>query len=852
MATGEGPKKVCDIAQVYVLDIPYHADKLYSYFIPPNIEKKAVVGALVRVPFGGANSFRQGIIFSLTDTADYKKLKPILSVSNEEPLLDEELMNLCLFLKSHTLCTFGEAVRSVVPAGAFSKIADYVKVSETKRPDPMKPDISMKSAAVYNYIAQYGKVSVSKLSVEFPDDYGKWLAPLVKAGYVERISGLGGTNTKKKITVSLAMSKEDTLDVISGAYGPSIKLRSPMHAAILKTLADLGPLDATELYAKLGCNRVQLASLEKRGLLTMTSEEVFRNPYGGRGDGTSEDIVLSEEQSRAFKTLEGLYAEEGPRAALLHGVTGSGKTSVIKKMIDRVRADGKGVIMLVPEIALTPQAVAVFCGYYGDSVSVLHSRLSQGERYDAWRRIRDGLSDVVIGTRSAIFAPLKNIGLIVIDEEQENTYKSDTDPKYQAHDVASYRCGVHGALMLLASATPTLVSYNKAVSGKYTLVKLKERYGGATLPKVEVCDMRREALGGNSSPVSMQLLSRLSETVQSGKQAIVFLNRRGYNSSVTCMSCGETVMCPECSVAMTYHLKRNSFLTRESAMANSASYENNGVLMCHYCGYTQPVPKRCPSCDKEHFRYIGCGTEKLEEELLRLIPGVKISRMDMDTTSGKMSHEDIIEEFRSGKTQILLGTQMVAKGHDFPRVTLVGVIGADSSLYLDDYRAGERTFSMLTQVIGRAGRKGGDEGIAVVQTTNPYSEVMRDSFNQDYETFFEREIKLRKNLVFPPFCDIAVLTLSSNSESLLSAAAVVLSDCLRDILARSYSDVGLQAFGPFDAPVYRVRNVCRMRMVLKCKLNRRTKEMLSELLTYFGQNAKKNVTLSVDFNPGTL
>lgn len=839
-----------EVARVYLLDIPYHADKLYDYYVSPELSKKVQPGVLVSVPFGGGNRHVAAVVFEISDHSEFESLKPIFSVSSEGVLLDDEQRRLCSFVKEHTLCTMGEAIHAAVPSAAFSRITEYVKVSENKHPDALENSLPAGALALYNYIFQKGQVALSKLSDDFSPDYGRFLAPLVRERFVERFSAVKEpTNKKKNVTVSLSMTKEDTEDIISGASRAAVKLRSPMQALVLRTLAQNGPLEINQLVYLTGCSKAQVASLEKRGLVKLDIKDSFRNPYAEKGKEGADDIILSEEQSAAFAEIERLYEERTAKAALLHGVTGSGKTSVIKKMIDRVRLDGKGVIMLVPEIALTPQAVAVFCGYYGDSVSVLHSRLSVGERFDAWRRIKDGLSDIVIGTRSAIFAPLKNIGLIVIDEEQENTYKSETNPKYLAHDVAAFRCMEHNALMLLASATPSVISYNKAVNGRYSLIKLKNRYGGATLPKVEISDMRSEAASGNTSPVGITLLTRLSETVDEGKQAIVFLNRRGYNSSVTCMSCGEVIMCPECSVAMTYHIRRS--VQNESDVL-FASDGKSGVLMCHYCGHTDKVPDKCPSCGKEHFRYIGCGTERLEEELKRLIPGVKISRMDMDTTSGKMSHEDIIEEFRSGKTNILLGTQMVTKGHDFPRVTLVGVLGADLSLHLDDYRAAERTFSMLTQVIGRAGRRGGDEGLAVIQTVNPYSEVMRDAVAQDYESFFEREIRLRRNLAFPPFCDMVQLTLSSPDEALLASSATKLSEELKKLLSVEFPDIGLQAFGPFETPVYKVRNVCRMRMVLKCRLNNRTRAFLSKLLSDFGKNTRKQLTLSVDFNPASL
>ncbi len=838
-----------DIAKVYIIDVPYFADKLYDYFIPSQLSDQISEGSLVSVPFGTGNRKMNAVVWQVTDKTEYKNLKPVMGVSGDEPLLSDEQKKMAEFLKEYTLCTVGEAVRAIVPAAAFSKITEYAKVNPEKEYSVETGKLAEKSVAMLKYIGGFDKVHISKLALEFGDDYNKFFAPLVKGKYVVRFSDISEASKGKVETfVSLAFSVEETLDIIQGNPGVQ-RLRSEKQAAVLQCLAEMGEMTLKELAIACGCNSVHISALEKKGLVTTRKETVFRNPYKD-SKPIKENIVLSQEQRRAYGKLCELYEDPAPKAALLYGVTGSGKTSVIKKMIDRVRDDGKGVIMLVPEIALTPQAVSVFCGYYGDSVSVLHSGLSQGERFDAYRRIRDGLSDIVIGTRSAIFAPLKNIGLIIIDEEQEHTYKSDSDPKYLAHDVARYRSMVHSSMLLLASATPSFTSYYKAVSGKYSLVELTERYGGATLPKVRICDMRREAVSGNVSPIGMTLAEELSKTVEQGKQAIVFLNRRGYNSSVTCMSCGETMKCPNCSVSLTFHTGKASVSPTEENIEKIRA--KAGYLICHYCGHRERVPEKCPSCGKEHFRFMGCGTQKAEEEIKKLIPSAKVSRMDMDTTGTKSAHGEILEEFRSEKTNILLGTQMVAKGHDFPKVTLVGVMGADSSLYLDDYRAAERTFSMLTQVIGRAGRKGGEEGLAVLQTVNPDSDVIREAATQNYRAFYEREIRVRRNLAFPPFCDMVVLTLSASDEALLAASSVKLSERLREMLTKDYPDIGLQAFGPFENPVYKVQNVCRMRMVLKCRVNKRLRNMLSELLLEFGKNTKKKVNLSIDINPSGL
>ncbi len=826
-----------EVARVYILDIAYSADKLYDYFIPEELEGYISEGTLISVPFGVSNRHMNAVVWEISPESEFSNIKPVLSVLSFEPVLDKEQRTLCDFLKRHTLCTVGEAVKSTVPTAALAKVSETVEAINTDA-DLSGCALPAKSLEILDYIKNSSSVTTASLRKTFGRDASKYLLPLVRNSLVKR----------KSENAAVSKGKYEMYVSLCGTFGIEM-LKSDMQRSIVDVLTECGEAAFEELSIKTGCKKAQVTALEKKGVVKTEKRRVFRNPYDGVPH-KEEKIVLSDEQNEAFKKLEALYETEGPKAALLFGVTGSGKTSVIKKMIDRVRADGKGVIMLVPEIALTPQTVSVFCGYYGDSVSVLHSGLSNGERLDAWRRIKSGLSDVVIGTRSAVLAPLKNIGLIVIDEEQEHTYKSDFNPKYSAHDVASFRCGEENAMMLLASATPSLSTYYKAVSGKYSLVELTKRYGGAVLPVVKVCDMRRESAAGNVSPLALELVTMLKETIESEKQAIVFLNRRGYNSTVACMSCGQSIKCPNCSVSMTYHIVRT---IGDSELENEAKMRrDSGYLICHYCGHKERVPEKCPSCGKEHFKYSGCGTQMAEKEIKKLIPSALVSRMDADTTSTKFSHEEIIDTFRNGKTNVLLGTQMVTKGHDFPKVTLVGVLGADSALYLDDFRAAERTFSMLTQVIGRAGRKGGETGTAVIQTLCPESDVIRYAAVQDYKSFYSKEIRFRKNLVFPPFCDLAVFTLSSSDESLLSASATKLTELFKKLLIEKYTDIKLQAFGPFDNPVYRVQNVCRMRLVIKCKLTRRFREMSSEILIEYGRAASKAVALSVDFNPASL
>lgn len=643
------------------------------------------------------------------------------------------------------------------------------------------------------------------------------------------LSDSPNVKTRKSCRLLLSSAEADELLAAKGRAG----IRSEGQRAVISYLRGIGSADAELVRRLVGVTSAHIAALRDKGIISVTEQEQIRNPYAAyAADRDTTPIVLSEAQSVAYAKIEELYCEDGARAALLYGVTGSGKTKVIMRAIDRTVADGKSAIMLVPEISLTPQTVSIFCRRYGERVAVIHSSLSQGERMDAWRRVRRGDVDLVIGTRSAIFAPLDNIGLIVIDEEHEHTYKSESDPKYHARDVAAYRAGKHGALMLLASATPSLESFYKAETGKYTLIPLRQRYGGVHLPTAYIVDMREELRRGNTTPISRRLFESLQTVKERGEQAILFLNRRGYSSQVNCKECGHVLTCPRCSVSLTYHASAGG-----------------GRMLCHMCGYSAQTPRKCPECGSEKLSFLGFGTQKLEGELCKVLPDMPVMRMDADTTQGKMSYDRMLEDFRSGKSDILLGTQMVAKGHDFPRVSLVGVALADSSLYVSDFRAAERTFSLLTQVIGRAGRSGKD-GIAVIQTYDPSNEVIRLACAQDYDAFYSGEIAIRRELSYPPFCDMVQVTLTSDRECDLFAGSRAFSDALLGKLNGEYGGLPFVVFGPFEAQVYKLNEKYRMRFVVKCKLTQTTRRMFGELLGEFA--ADKRVVVAIDLNPLTV
>lgn len=731
-------------AKVWLLDAPSALDRPFDYRVPAHLLGDVRRGSLVFVPFSNSNKRRMGLVSSVTDNTESPRIKDILDIHAHVSLSEEQLA-VCDFLKEYTICTTGDAVRTVTP-----------------------PLSALQSAA--------------------------------------------GEKT-------VLYARRTQLD-----FSPRGEKQKALYLALTDDF-----LPAAELYKATDTSKAQLDALVKAGAAEIKCESVWRNPYASVADGEKKN-VLSAHQQRAFDTLEGLYASCEPKCALLYGVTGSGKTRVIKSMIDRVTADGRGVIVLVPEISLTPQTVGIFCSFYGERVAVLHSSLSAGERYDAYRRIAAGEVDVVIGTRSAVFAPLPNLGMIVIDEEQEHTYKSDMSPKYHARDVAAFRLGKTKGFLLLASATPSVESYYKAKSGIYSLVELTERYGSARLPEVYIDDLKKNMSKGNLSPYGALLSEKLSETLENGNQAILFLNRRGYNAFLSCRDCGEAVSCPNCSVSLTRH------------KAKGQDY-----LLCHYCGYRSAAPDVCPSCKGNHLAFMGYGTQKVEEEFAEKFRG-KLMRMDADTTTKKSAYDEMLGAFRRHEADVLLGTQMVAKGHDFPDVTLVGVLNADSTLFMDDFRAGERTFSMLTQVIGRAGRAE-KRGVAVIQSMNPRHDVIRLAAAQDYKSFYEMDIEMRHAYTFPPFCDIAVISVVSVSERDCSKCALEIFENMKKKIAGEYKDVPIISFGPFEATVYKIDERYRMRIVLKCRRSKRLLAMLREIIVPFGAEKYKNVTCSVDINP---
>ena len=822
-----------EYAGIYLLDNPYFLDNAYDYYIPSEFRDRVAVGDFVTVPFGNANKRRLALVVSLKEKPEKPNTtcKPIADVCPRRMSLSSEMLGLAFFMKEQTLCTLGDAVRSIVPASVLSRLIEVICFKRE-----LTEDIELDETALslYEYIRKRGSVRFDLIKKHFSESAAFTVKKLVSLGLCERDHILTERTEKQENVVSLAIDTDEARSISLGE-SESIRLRSEKHKTIIGILCDAGEMEEIELRRASDATSAQIKALADKGIVRLTMRAPVKKTAEHKCD--LRKIMLSEGQQAAYDELVALSDTKEAHGVLLHGVTGSGKTSVMLALIDKMIERGRGVIVLLPEIALTPQSLDIFCSRYGERVAVIHSGLTVTERYETYNKIKAGDADVVVGTRSAVFSPVHDLGLIIIDEEQEHTYKSDMSPKYHTRDVARYRCHASGAIMLLASATPSLESYKRAVDGRYKLLSLTERYGEAKLPSVTLVDMRKETKAGNTSPLSSLLCQKLVETKARGEQSILFLNRRGYNNFLSCRDCGESIKCPRCSVSMTYHTFGSGY--------------DKGELRCHWCGTRMALPKKCPSCDGEHLAHMGYGTQRIEEELHSLMPDARILRMDADTTVTSGSYEKMLGDFRAHRADILLGTQMVTKGHDFPDVTLVGVLLADASLYMDDFRANERTFAMLTQVIGRAGRAK-KAGEAVIQTNNPDNDCIKLSCEQNYEKFFVGALELRKLLRFPPFCDIALLTLTSTDEKELFSASRVLYEKLKKMTEGEFASLPLELYGPFEAPVYKVENRYRMRMVVKCVLNKESRRLFSKLMNEFSGSGAKGINLSVDLNPTNL
>lgn len=680
---------------------------------------------------------------------------------------------------------------------------------------------------VLDPLPQFGELQLRLCAYLRRTCYCTWLDAL--RAVTPPAQGLVSVNDKVVKVSALAIPEEDAFDLLE-----SIRSRAPAQARVIELLLQNDFVANRDITHLVHCSPATLKSLEAKGVIAAREVEVFRNPVDYARIAPSRPPAPTPEQAAAIGRIRAALEEGAPRTFLLHGVTGSGKTEVFLQSIAYAMEQGRGALVLVPEIALTPQMIERFVARFGQRVAVLHSRLSLGERYDQWKRIRAGDADVVVGARSAVFAPVERLGIVILDEEHENTYKSEMSPHYHARDVARWLCTQHGAALVLASATPSVESYWRAQQGEYELLELPGRINDQGLPDVSFADMRQELQNGNRSVLSMRLQEEIRANLDRGQQTILFLNRRGYSTFVSCRSCGFVAKCEHCNISLTYHKYRN-------------------YLTCHYCGYTVRSYETCPVCGSRYIKHFGSGTQRLEEEVRALFPGARVLRMDVDTTAHKASHERILTAFRNKEADILIGTQMVAKGLDIPNVTLVGVVAADMSLNVDDYRANERTFALITQVCGRAGR-GEQAGRAVVQTYDPDNPTLELARRQDYRGFYREEIALRRQLVYPPFCDIVSFVFSGQNDGQVQAYARRCAQALRRALEQSMQAGKCYGIlGPCPCTVARINNKYRYRMLLKCSLNDNIHAILSHMLDkhHLGKE-KKWINLVIDVNPNSM
>ena len=809
------------IAKIAVSAANFAIDKPYSYAIPETMELQP--GLRVMVPFGRSNRHTEGVVLSV-EAGSEAGLKSVASCLDAEPVLSMRMLQLAAFMRERYFCTLFDCLRVMLPAGLWFQSKDTYALTED-RSWQEKSIRNADAAALLQLLAGFGGSAEGKLLRQsLPDEeaFEKAVSYLLKKKWITAQRDFSRrTSDKTEMIATLAVNAEEALE-----YASRRPKSAAMQRSVLELMCSVGQAAVKEICYFTGCKPATVKKLAELGYLTLWEKPVLRcrEIQPAKLDGP---LVLSLAQEAAFAGLSRQMDREKPGTALLYGVTGSGKTAVYIKLIQRTLEAGKQAVLLVPEIALTPQLLGLMAAYFGDTVAVLHSSLPATERYDQWKRVKEGEANVVVGTRSAVFAPCPNLGLIILDEEQEHSYKSENSPRYSAREVALWRGIKENALVLLGSATPSVESMFYAKSGIYTLYTLKERFGGRKLPKVEIVDMREELRNGNDASLSYALQDAIGNTAESGKQSILFLNRRGNSRALVCVDCRSIPECPRCNVHLTFH-------------------SANSRLMCHYCGHSEPAPARC-QCGGP-MKQLGIGTQKVQEELTALFPGMEVDRMDTDTVSAVNTHEKILDHFKNENIPVLIGTQMVAKGLNLPNVTTVGVLDADLGLYTDSFRAAETTFNMLTQVVGRAGR-GDSEGKAWLQTMNPNHKVIALAANQDYDGFYELEVNLRRVQNAPPFGDFATITFTGMDEARVLHGAVKLKDSLNALLQSGYQTEQCTVLGPAPCPVPKINYNFRHRLTLRCRMTKELRLLLAHLLRQFhADRENRGVTAFIDVN----
>ena len=811
------------IAKIAVSAANFAIDKPYSYAVPDTMELQP--GLRVMVPFGRSNRHTEGVVLSV-EAGSTDGLKYIAACLDETPVLSRQMLQLAAFMRERCFCTFFDCLRVMLPAGLWFESKDTYALTE----DHTWQEKSIRqadAAAILQLLSDRGGSCQGKHLREVISDqeaFEKAVAYLLKKKWItaQRDFTRKGSD-KTELIATLAASPEETME-----YASRRPKSAAMQRSVLELMCSVGEAAVKEICYFTGCKPATVKKLAEQGYLTLWEKPVLRcrEIEPAKLDG---ELCLSEAQQKAYEGLCSQMDSEKCGTALLYGVTGSGKTAVYIKLIQHTLEKGKQALLLVPEIALTPQLLGLMVAYFGQTVAILHSSLSATERYDQWKRVKAGEAKVVVGTRSAVFAPCPNLGLLILDEEQEHSYKSESSPRYSAKDVALWRGMKENALVLLGSATPSIESMFYARSGIYTLYTLPERFGGRSLPAVEIVDMKEELKNGNDSTLSYGLQDAIGENTEAGKQTILFLNRRGNSRALVCVDCRSIPECPRCNVRLTFH-------------------SANSRLMCHYCGHSEPAPQRCPKCGGP-VKQLGTGTQKIQEELQMLFPGISVDRMDTDTVSAVNTHEKILDHFKEENIPVLIGTQMVAKGLNLPGVTLVGVLDADLGLYTDNFRAAETTFNMLTQVVGRAGR-GDSAGKAILQTMNPRHKVIELAASQDYDGFYDLEIGLRRVQNAPPFGDFAMVVFTGMDEARVLHGAAKFKSSLQKLLnTPDFQGEICTVLGPAPCPVPKINYNFRHRLTLRCRMTKKLRFLLAHLLRQFSQDREnRGVTAFIDIN----
>ncbi len=808
------------IAETAVSGTAYSFDMLFSYAVPQGLIGNIAAGCRVLVPFGRGNKRRIGVVMRLSD-GDASNLKSLVSLVDEQPVISDELLKLAVFLRDNTYCTYFDAVRIMLPP------AMSVKTKETFSIVRKFDDYASLTAEANLLLSELCLIDdnreLNEILENFIIENGRRLPDeLCNAG------ALSSNNVFRQSTGDASVKMLRLTDEYL-SFPENFKL-TPKQKKLAAFLSEYGTAAVRESAYMCGISDSVIKRLVANGAAVEYDMEVLRHVDSPDDQCRNPDeIILSDEQQAAHDTVLAAVFERKASAFLLHGVTGSGKTSVFEKLISDTIKLGRQAVLLIPEIGLTPQILRRFRALFGERVAVIHSGLTQGQRLDEYKRIKRGDADIVIGTRSAVFAPLSNIGIIIIDEEGERSYKSDSSPRYLAHDIAKQRCAYHNAVLLLASATPSVESFYLAQKGVYKLLEMKKRYSTFPLPEVNIVDMNLEREDGNKSEFSRQLADEINLNLKNGEQSILLLNRRGYHTMISCCNCYQPVYCPNCSIPLTYHKK-------------------NDKLMCHYCGFVSDNITKCPACGSEHLRSMGFGTQKLEEELSVYFPQAKILRMDADTTFSRYSYEKNFSDFRNGEYDIMIGTQMIGKGLDFPNVTLVGVLSVDKALFAGDFRSYERTFSLITQVVGRGGR-GDKKGRAILQTFMPEHYIMNLAAAQDYSGFYSEEIAIRRAMIFPPICDMAILCFSGNDEKTVKTGADSVLELMKTMLSELQPRTPIRVLGPVRCSYGRINGKFRYRILMKCKNNAEMRGFISSLLKESPKlKGMKGVALYADMN----